>query len=153
LAKADVGLQGACIDLGGWDTHADQGTLDGELNSLADQLARGLAAFATDMDDRKNRLTVVVVSEFGRTVAENGSAGTDHGHGNAMLVYGGGINGGQVIADWPTLANDQLDEEGDLRITTDYRDVLAEILEKRGGNTNLNALFPNHQTSPVGITM
>lgn len=144
IAKADVGLEVACIDLGGWDTHAFQGTLDGQLNNLMTNFANGLAAFHADMQDRMDSTTLVVLSEFGRRVAENFSLGCDHGHGNAMFVLGGNINGGQVHADWPGLHTDLLDDGRDLAITTDYRDVLAEILNKRAANNAVDLVFPGY---------
>lgn len=150
LIKADVGLEVACIDLGGWDTHEYQGTLDGEFNSLLTTLAQGLAAFYADLDGRMQGVSVVTMSEFGRRVAENGSAGTDHGHGNVMFLMGGGVVGGQVFADWPTLALNALDD-GDLAITTDYRDVLAEVVGQRLGNPALGQVFPNFAPTPLGL--
>ncbi len=151
LAKADVGLEAACIDLDGWDTHAEQGSLNGELNGLMDRFARGLEAFHADMADRIDRTTVVVLSEFGRRVDENGSKGTDHGHGNAMFVMGGHVNGGQVITDWPELSPDALDDRRDLAITIDYRDILSEVLTKRAGNTSLEAVFPGYAPEFRGV--
>ncbi|MFQ5615836.1 MAG: DUF1501 domain-containing protein, partial [Anaerolineales bacterium] len=130
LVKAGMGLEVACLDLGGWDTHENQGTLEGTFNFLLDGLGRGLHAFYTDLGDRMGDITVVTMSEFGRRVKENGSYGTDHGHGNLMFLMGGGIAGGQVFASWPTLASNALDD-GDLAITTDYRDVLAEVVSNR----------------------
>ena len=150
LIKADVGLEVACVDLGGWDTHENQGTLDGEMNFLLDTLARGLNAFYTDLGDRMQNVSLIAMSEFGRRVLENGSQGTDHGHGNVMFLLGGGINGGQVFTRWPGLTTEALDD-GDLAITTDYRDVLAEVIAQRVGNPALDKIFPNHTLSPVGV--
>ncbi len=150
LVKADVGLEVACVDLGGWDTHENQGTFGGAFNALLDTLGQGLAAFYADLGDRMDHVTVAVMSEFGRRVHENGSQGTDHGHGNAMFAMGGGVNGGQVFTDWPTLALDALDD-GDLAITTDYRHVLAEIVAGRLLNPALDAVFPDFTPSPLGL--
>jgi uncharacterized protein (DUF1501 family) len=150
LVKADVGLEVACLDLGGWDTHENQGTLGGAFNALLDTLAQGLAAFYADLGSRMQGVTVAVMSEFGRRVHENGSRGTDHGHGNVMFVMGGGVNGGQVFTDWPTLAPDALDD-GDLAITMDYRHVLAEIVSGRLLNPALDTIFPGFTASPLGI--
>ncbi|MCK6576936.1 MAG: DUF1501 domain-containing protein [Anaerolineae bacterium] len=150
LIKANVGLEVACLDLGGWDTHENQGTHDGYFQSQLAVLAQGLSAFYADMQDLMPGVTVVTMSEFGRRVAENGSAGTDHGHGNFMLVMGGGAQGGRVYADWPTLAPEVLND-GDLAITTDYRDVLAEILTYRLNNPALDQVFPNFTPTPRGI--
>ncbi|MCA9256972.1 MAG: DUF1501 domain-containing protein, partial [Phycisphaerales bacterium] len=151
IAKAEVGLEVACIDLGGWDTHAFQGTLDGQLNNQMTRLADGLAAFYADMRDRAASTTLIVLSEFGRRVAENLSLGCDHGHGNAMFVLGGNVNGGRVIADWPGLQTDQLDNGRDLAITTDYRDVLAEILTRRAANTAIDEVFPGFTPTSLDI--
>jgi uncharacterized protein (DUF1501 family) len=150
LIKADVGLEVACIDLGGWDTHENQGTTDGQFNELLSVLGRGLNAFYTDMQDRMGNITVVTMSEFGRRVQENASQGTDHGHGNFMLLMGGGVNGGQVYAKWPTLAPEALDD-GDLKITTDYRDVLTEVVTQRLLNPAVDQVFPNFTPTPLGL--
>ncbi|MBK8020039.1 MAG: DUF1501 domain-containing protein [Chloroflexi bacterium] len=150
LIKANVGLEVACIDLGGWDTHENQGTHDGYFSTQLAVLAQGLSAFYADMGDTMAGVTVVTMSEFGRRVAENASAGTDHGHGNFMLVMGGGAQGGRVYADWPTLAPEALND-GDLTITTDYRDVLSEVLTNRLGNPAIDQIFPNFTPTPRGI--
>lgn len=150
LIKANVGLEVACVDLGGWDTHESQGTHGGYYEQQTALLAQGLAAFHADMQDYMPGITLVTMSEFGRRVAENASAGTDHGHGNFMLVMGGGVNGGRVYSQWPTLSPEALNE-GDLAITTDYRDVLAEIIGGRLLNPNLSAVFPNFIPTPQGI--
>lgn len=150
LIKADVGLEVACVDLGGWDTHENQGTHGGYFQSHLEVLAQGLGAFHADLQDWMAGITVVTMSEFGRRVSENASAGTDHGHGNFMLVMGGEVNGGQVYADWPTLAPEALNE-GDLAITTDYRDVLAEVLTLRMNNPAMDRVFPGLASAPPGI--
>ena len=150
LVKAEVGLEVACLDLGGWDTHEEQGTLDGTFNHLLDTLARGLEALYTDLGDTMRRVTVVTMSEFGRRVQENASAGTDHGHGNVMMLMGGGVRGGQVYSKWPTLAPDAL-SDGDLAITTDYRDVLADVVSQRLNNTKLDEIFPGHSVTSLGL--
>ena len=150
LIKADVGLELASLDLGGWDTHEGQGTLDGEFNTLLSELSQGLHAFYTDLSDYMHNISVVTMSEFGRRVEENGSSGTDHGHGNVMFVMGGGVKGGQVFCDWPSLNPEAL-ADGDLAITTDYRDVLAEIVQGRLLNPALAEIFPKHTVKPLGI--
>lgn len=152
LIKADVGLEVASIDLGGWDTHENQGTQGGFFNSQLSVLARGLNAFYTDLQDHMSNVTVITMSEFGRRVAENASAGTDHGHGNFMFLMGGGIQGGHVYADWPSLAPELLNN-GDLAITTDYRDVLAEVLTQRMSNSAIHEVFPNFTHTPQGIVL
>lgn len=151
LIKMEVGLQVATIDLGGWDTHEHQG--DGSAGYFSDNLlkplAQGLAAFYTDLDgscssDYNQRTTVVVMSEFGRRLKENANRGTDHGHGSLLLALGGGVKGGKVYGQWPGLQNDQLYDGSDLAVTTDYRRVLSEILTRRLGNPNLEAVFPGY---------
>ena len=150
LIKADVGLEVACIDLGGWDTHENQGTLEGEFNQLLSTLAQGLSAFYQDLGERMEGISLVTMSEFGRRVEENASQGTDHGHGNIMFLMGGGVKGGQVFTRWPGLAPSALDD-GDLAITTDYRDVLAEIVALRLGNPALDQVFPAYTPTPLGL--
>lgn len=150
LIRAEVGLEVACIDLGGWDTHEQQGGVEGTHAQLMGRLATGLAAFHTDLDVLLERVTVVVMSEFGRRVAENASLGTDHGHGNMMLVMGGAVAQQPVIAQWPTLAADTLDR-GDLAITTDYRSVLSDLLVNRLHNPALDQIFPDFTPAPVGV--
>lgn len=149
LIKADVGLEVACIDFGGWDTHENQGTFDGAFDYLLSNLSDGLAAFYQDLSDHMGNITVVTMSEFGRTVDENSSAGTDHGHGNFMMLMGGGAKGG-VTADWPTLAEDKL-SGGDLDVTIDYRDILGDVLQNRIGNGELEEIFPNYRVNPIGL--
>ena len=149
LIKADVGLEVACVDLGGWDTHEGQGGVDGPMADLLRELAAGLAAFHHDVEDRSERLTVVTMSEFGRMLVENGSEGTDHGRGGSMWVMGGGVQGG-VHADWPGLHPDALDD-GDLAITTDFRDVLSEILLQRLQNPAVERVFPGYRARYRGI--
>jgi uncharacterized protein (DUF1501 family) len=151
LIKQGVGLQVACVDEGDWDMHAGMGGADqGWLFDHLGDLATALAAFATDLGPLMNGVTVVTLSEFGRRVAENGSGGTDHGHANAVLMLGGGINGGKVHGRWPGLGKDDL-MDGDLAGTTDYRLVLGEILTKRCGVGSLTEVFPGLTGSPVGI--
>ena len=148
LIKADVGLEVAAIDLGGWDTHQN------EVIDLAKELtglATGLATFHADMAAQMKKVTVVIMSEFGRRVQENASAGTDHGHGNMMMVMGGNVAQKPVIANWPTLAPDKLTSGGDLNITIDYRDVLSEILTVRLNNPAMDAVFPDFKPTPHGV--
>lgn len=144
LAKAELGLEIACVDLGGWDTHVQQGADDGRMPGLMSSLAAGLAAFDQDMGDKMQDVAVVTMSEFGRRVAENGGGGTDHGHGGVMFVLGGGIAGGKVYGEWPGLSPEQLYGPGDLAITTDFRQVLGEILLHRMNNNRLDEIFPDY---------
>jgi uncharacterized protein (DUF1501 family) len=156
LLKSDVGIEAAGIDFGGWDTHDEEGPLDGHLHEQMQSLSGGLAAFHKDIFSAGNRNVVVVVqSEFGRNVAENASGGTDHGHGGLMLVMGNHIAGGRVLRQWPGLGEDQLYEGQDLAITIDYRDILTEIVQERLGNPNLRAVFPDPAYTPVrhGVTV
>ncbi len=156
LIKAEVGVEACTIDKGGWDTHNAQGNIGGAMFLLMQDLADGLAAFHLDMQSKMNELVVVVMSEFGRRADQNGSIGTDHGHGNAMMAMGGHIAGGQVIGDWTggeLLHPDNLFQGDSLDITTDYRDVLSEILSNRLGNNNLDQVFPNYTPSFKGVTV
>lgn len=149
LIKANLGLSVACVDLGGWDTHNNQAA---ELAPLLDELARGLAAFATDLGSQMAQVTVVTMSEFGRRVKENASGGTDHGHGNAMLLLGGSVNGGRVYGTWPGLSSSTLFQGLDLAVTTDYRSVLAELAATRLGNPLLENVFPEFSyPGPLGL--
>lgn len=152
IIKADIGLEVVSMDdLDAWDTHEAQGTLDGSLNASFDTLARGLAAFYTDLGELMDRVVVVVMSEFGRTIDENGSQGTDHGHGNAMFLMGGGVRGHKVYGDWPTLAPEARDDADDLAITTDYRHVISEMLQSRMRIAAIDPIFPNFLPNPLGI--
>ena len=146
LVRASLGLEVACVDIGGWDTHEGQGGAQGVHASLLDELARGLLALHTDLESSSQRVTVVVMSEFGRRLQENASGGTDHGRANVMLLQGSGVRGGQVYGSWPGIASGQLDGPGDLAVTTDYRTVLAELLEKRHGNSAISQVFPGFST-------
>ncbi|VAW31392.1 Protein of unknown function (DUF1501) [hydrothermal vent metagenome] len=153
LVKADVGVEVACVDLGGWDTHVAQGSASGTMANRLSELAEGLAAFYEDLQAQIGDVTVVVMSEFGRRLQENGGLGTDHGHGNMMMVMGGGINGGQVFANWPGLNDAQLVGPGDLAVTTDYRDVLGEIVQKRLNNPLLPEIFPEYAVNSLGLAV
>lgn len=145
LIKAEVGLEVSAIDLGGWDTHFTQGSNTGLMPNLMRDLATGLAAFHVDMANYMDKLTIVTMSEFGRRAYENGSLGTDHGHGSMMMVLSGNVNGGKVHGEWPGLHKDQLIGPGDLAVTTDYRDVLSEVLVKRLNNPATSDVFPEYE--------
>lgn len=150
LIKAEVGVEAAAVDLGGWDTHDFQAPIDGQMSVVMGQLAAGLAAFHKDLfaDDHTN-VSLVAMSEFGRNAFENGSAGTDHGHGGLMFVLGGQVAGGRVITDWPGLGDGQLYENQDLKVTIDYRDVLSEVLTKRACNPDISTVFADPGYTPV----
>ena len=153
LIKADAGVEALAVDIGGWDTHENQGTLFGGLSQIMSGLGGALGAFHTDVIGEGNHnVTVVVMSEFGRNVRQNASNGTDHGHGNMMLAMGTHINGGQVLADWPGLEPEQLYEGQDLDVTIDYRDILAEIVQNRLGNMALDQVFPEFTPTFRNIT-
>lgn len=144
LIKAQVGLEVAAIDHGNWDTHFAQGGSSGLMATLAGELSQGLAAFHADMLAHLAQLTVVVMTEFGRRGRENGSLGTDHGHGALMMLLGGSVAGGKVHGRWPGLDAAQLVGPGDLAVTTDYRAVLAEVCQKRLRHPAIENIFPNY---------
>jgi uncharacterized protein (DUF1501 family) len=144
LVKADVGLEIAFADLGGWDTHVNQGSGTGQLAGRLDDLARGLAALFADLGDRMEDVVVLTMSEFGRTIDENGNRGTDHGHGNAMIVMGGPVRGGKVYGRWPGLVPEQRFEGRDLAVTTDFRDVFCEIVVRHLGVADASPIFPGY---------
>ncbi|MBS1724685.1 MAG: DUF1501 domain-containing protein [Armatimonadetes bacterium] len=152
MIKANIGLEASHIDLEGWDTHADQGPIGGYMDGLMRELSDSIGAFHMDMS-ASNRMdfTLVVVSEFGRNILENGSRGTDHGAGNCMLVMGGKVNGGQVYGSWPGCAQNQLLDGYDLQMTTDYRAVLAEVVQKRLKNSNLATVFPEYTPTFLNV--
>jgi uncharacterized protein (DUF1501 family) len=153
LIKAQVGLEVAAVDLDGWDTHFAQGTTGGLMANLLRELATGLAAFYSDLSDQADQLTVVVMTEFGRRARENGSLGTDHGHGGLMMLLGGNVVGGKVHGLWPGLAQEQLVGPGDLAVTTDYRDVLGEICLRRMNNPALEEIFPGYAVTVQGLVL
>ncbi|GAA0942365.1 DUF1501 domain-containing protein [Virgisporangium aurantiacum] len=155
LIKAGLGLRAACVDFGDWDMHEGLGTAETgqRMHTHLGEFAAALAAFAADLgaDGMKN-VTLVTLSEFGRRVAENGSRGVDHGHGNAMFVLGGGVRGGKVYGTWPGLAPAKL-VAGDLAATTDYRSVIGEVLQKRCGVGSLGTVFPNVTPTTSGLAV
>jgi uncharacterized protein (DUF1501 family) len=144
LFKADVGLEVAFTDVVGWDTHAGEGGREGQLANRLRDFGAAIAAFARDLGSRMADVTLVTMSEFGRTVRENGNRGTDHGHGNVMLLVGGGVKGGRVYGRWPGLGAASLYEGRDLEVTTDFRDVFAEVLAKRMSVRDLDRVFPGY---------
>lgn len=150
LLRARVGLEVACLDRGGWDTHIAQGGSVGWMALQLTDVAQSIAAFARDLKQDMRRVTVVVMSEFGRRAGENSGLGTDHGRAGAMMILGG-VRGGKVYGRWPGLAPEKLEEPGDLRVTTDYRDVLAEVLSRRIGNQSTANIFPGHRAQFLDI--
>jgi uncharacterized protein (DUF1501 family) len=148
LVKARVGLRAASVDLGGWDSHFGQSTV---MDPLMTRLAKGLAAFRQDLGPEINHTTVVVMTEFGRRVEENSAFGTDHGRGSIMLVLGGGVRGGKVYGRWPGLTKSVLEGPGDVPVTTNYRNVLATILQKYGGQSTLARTFPGFELQPLPL--
>jgi len=148
LFKADIGLEVAFLDSGGWDHHVNEGGTQGQLSNLLRDLGQGIAAFHRDMGDRMGDVVFVSMSEFGRTARENGNRGTDHGHANCMFVMGGEVKGGAVYTRWPGMAENQLYQGRDLAVTTDYRSVLSEILSSQLAGRDLNAVFPGFANDP-----
>ncbi len=148
LFKADVGLEVAFLDSGGWDHHVAEGGAEGRLANLLRDLGQGMAAFHQDMGDKMDDIVFVSMSEFGRTAHENGSGGTDHGHANCMFVMGGAVKGGKVYARWPGMSEEQLYQNRDLAVTTDFRSVLGEIVTKHLGNDGLSSVFPGFENDP-----
>jgi uncharacterized protein (DUF1501 family) len=156
IIKANAGLEVAFTDAGGWDTHVNETGEQphvGQLSNLLRDFGDALAAFSQDMGDRMADITVVTMSEFGRTVKENGDRGTDHGHANVMFVLGGSVLGGKVYGEWPGLEPEQLYEGRDLAVTTDFRTVLAELVRKQMGNREIASVFPGFHATAVGQTM
>jgi uncharacterized protein (DUF1501 family) len=142
LIKANLGVQVAFADIGGWDHHVNEGSTEGQIANVLRDFSQSLAAFWTDLGDHAEDTVVVTMSEFGRTVRENGNRGTDHGHANVMFVFGGPVLGGRVYGRWPGLDVSQLYEGRDLAVTTDFRTVLGEAVYRHLGNRNLDQVFP-----------
>ncbi|MFN2529752.1 MAG: DUF1501 domain-containing protein [Pyrinomonadaceae bacterium] len=142
LIKAGVGLEVAFTDIGGWDTHVNEGNARGQLSNLLQQFSSAIAALYLDLGQRMDNVVILTMSEFGRTAMENGNRGTDHGHANAMFVLGNSVRGGKVYGEWPGLASDKLYEGRDLALTTDFRDVFAEVAAKHLGTSKLQPVFP-----------
>ncbi len=153
LIKNDIGIEAAQVDIGGWDTHSGQDPIGGSMFNTMRDFSNSLGAFYADVIATGFNVTVVAVSEFGRNVRENGSQGTDHGRGTVMFAMGKGIAGGRVLTkNWPGLARENLDSGQDLKVTVDYRDILAEIVQKRLANPNLDVVFPTWTPTMLGVT-
>jgi uncharacterized protein (DUF1501 family) len=149
LIKANLGVQVAFADVGGWDHHVNEGSTDGQIANVLRDFSQSLAAFWTDLGDLGEDTVVVTMSEFGRTARENGNRGTDHGHANVMFVLGGPVKGGKVYGRWPGLDQSQLYEGRDLALTTDFRQVLGEVVLQHMGNKNLATVFPGYENQPA----
>jgi len=142
LIKADIGLEVGFLDIGGWDTHTNQA---GQLNQRLREYGEGLGAFYRDLGDKMRNVVVLTMTEFGRSIKQNGSGGTDHGHASALFVMGGPVKGRKVYGKWPGLATDQLYEGRDLALTTDFRDVFTEILKQHMRAADTARVFPGWQ--------
>ena len=152
LVKSDVGLEVAFAESGQWDHHANEGAANGLIANRLDDFGRGIAALVRDLGDRMQDVVILTMSEFGRAVAENGSRGTDHGHGNAMMVIGAGVRGGKVYGRWPGLAREQRHEGRDLAITTDFRAVFGEVVRGHLGLIDTTRVFPGFRVpAPLGF--
>ncbi len=145
LIKANVGVQVAFADIGGWDHHVNEGSTQGQIANILGEFSQSLSALWTDLGDLAEDTVIVTMSEFGRTARENGNRGTDHGHANVMFVLGGPVRGGKVYGRWPGLEQSQLYEGRDLAVTTDFRLVLSEVIERYLGNKDLKAVFPGFE--------
>jgi uncharacterized protein (DUF1501 family) len=145
LIKANLGVEVAFADVGGWDHHVNEGSVQGQIANLTREFSQAIAAFWTDLGDLGEETVIVTMSEFGRTARENGNRGTDHGHANVMFVLGGPVKGGRVYGRWPGLAPEQLYEGRDLAVTTDFRQVLGEAVYRHLGNQQLARVFPGFE--------
>ena len=148
LIKANLGVQVAFADIGGWDHHVNEGSTQGQIANVLRDFSGSLAAFWTDLGDLAEDTVVITISEFGRTARENGNRGTDHGHANVMFVMGGPVKGGRVYGRWPGLRPEQLYEGRDLALTTDFRQVIGEAVYRHLGNKSLEQVFPGFENEP-----
>jgi uncharacterized protein (DUF1501 family) len=151
MIKANLGVQVAFADIGGWDHHVNEGSTQGQIANVLGDFSQSIAAFWTDLGDLGEDTVVVTMSEFGRTARENGNHGTDHGHANVMFVLGGPVRGGKVYGRWPGLSEGQLYEGRDLAVTTDFRLVLSEVVQRYLGNKDLKTVFPGFENSRSGF--
>jgi uncharacterized protein (DUF1501 family) len=151
LIKADVGVEVAFADVGGWDTHANQGSSRGQLANRLQDFSQGIAALYNDLGDRMRNVVILTMTEFGRTIKQNGSGGTDHGHASCLFVLGGPVNGGRIHGKWPGLGDGQLYEGRDLALTTDFRDVFAEVAARHMRTPNVNSIFPGFNPNPANF--
>jgi uncharacterized protein (DUF1501 family) len=146
MIKANLGVQVAFADIGGWDHHVNEGSTQGQIANVLGDFSQSISAFWNDLGDLGEDTVVVTMSEFGRTARENGNRGTDHGHANVMFVLGGPVRGGKVYGRWPGLDQSQLYEGRDLALTTDFRTVVGEAVSTHLGNRDLGAVFPGYET-------
>ena len=146
MIKSNLGVEVAFVEIGGWDTHANQGGANGQLANRFREFSSGLAALYRDLGDRMADVVILTMSEFGRTVRQNGNRGTDHGHATCFMVLGGPVRGGKVYGKWPGLGRERLYEGRDLALTTDYRDVFAELAQKHLGARDLGRIFPSFKS-------
>ena len=151
LIKSNVGLEIAFADVGGWDTHVNQGAATGQLANRLTEFSTAIAALVQDLGDRMDDVVIVTMSEFGRMAKQNGNGGTDHGHAGALFVIGGSVHGRKVHGKWPGLAREQLYEGRDLALTTDFRAVFAEVMRDHLGAGDLGMVFPGFTAAPVGL--
>ena len=151
LVKANLGVRVAFADIGGWDHHVNEGSTQGQIANVLGEFSQSIAALWTDLGDLGEDTVIVTMSEFGRTVRENGNRGTDHGHANVMFAMGGPVQGGKVYGRWPGLAPEQLYEQRDLALTTDFRDVLGEAVYSHLGNRSINTVFPGYTGTPASF--
>jgi uncharacterized protein (DUF1501 family) len=148
LIKSNVGLEIAFADIGGWDTHVNQGGATGQLANRLREFGDGVAALVADLGDRMSDVVILTMTEFGRTARENGNGGTDHGHAGSMFVVGGDVRGREVHGRWPGLAPELLNEGRDLALTTDFRAVFSEVVHSHLGGTQLDRVFPGYTGTP-----
>ncbi|HVF91297.1 MAG TPA: DUF1501 domain-containing protein [Blastocatellia bacterium] len=151
LIKADIGLEVAFTDIGGWDTHANQGSSRGQLSNRLREFSQGIEALYRDLGDRMRNVVILTMTEFGRTIRQNGSGGTDHGHASVSFALGGPVKGGKVYGKWPGLAPEELYEGRDLALTTDFRDVFAEVAASHLRAADLKAIFPGFNPNPANF--
>jgi len=151
LIKSGVGIEVAFADVGGWDTHVNQGASTGQLAARLADFSRSIDALVTDLGDRMDDVVILSMSEFGRMVRQNGNGGTDHGHAGSMFVIGGSVRGGKVHGAWPGLEREQLYEGRDLALTTDFRAVFSDVLGKHLGAKNLAPVFPGYDGKSFSV--
>jgi len=146
LIKSEAGVEAAFAEVDGWDHHQNE---NNQLPNLLNQFSNAIAAFCQDLGDRMEDVVIVTMSEFGRTVEENGTGGTDHGHGSLMMVLGGPVEGGKIYGEWPGLEKEQLFEGRDLAVTTDFRTVLSELVGGHLGRNDSSSVFPGFKPGPL----